>query len=166
MEENQNLPEFASVSDVARMMGLSRQRFYQLMQKGLVPPPLHYDNDCPRPYYDRNLQQLCLEVRRRNRGINGKPILFYSPRSPMAAKPRKPSKAKPKGKSPKADSKFSGVAEALHTLGVETTAAEVKAVVAELFPEGVADPEDGDVLRSVFRHLRNAKGKNTDDKVG
>ena len=130
MNENPNLPEFTSVTDMARMMGLSRQRFYQLMKKGLVPPPLVEDDDSRRPYYDRNLQELCMEVRRRNRGINGKPILFYSRRASMPARAAKRRASKPKSRPSKSLGKYAGLVDALATLGVETTPAAQKALVA------------------------------------
>jgi hypothetical protein len=36
--------------------------------------------DTGRPYYRKDLQQVCLDVRRRNCGVNGKPVLFYARR--------------------------------------------------------------------------------------
>ena len=65
-----------SVAEMARMVGLSRARFYQLVGSAF-PPPV-YDVSTKRPFYDELLQESCLEVRRRNCGIDGKPILFYA----------------------------------------------------------------------------------------
>jgi hypothetical protein len=53
-----------SISEMARMVGLSRQRFHQL--KGTTFPEPMRDPETNRPFYDEELQQLCLEVRRRN----------------------------------------------------------------------------------------------------
>jgi hypothetical protein len=64
-----------SVSELARMCGLSRARFYQLQRAGVFPPPV-YDVSTHRPVYVEELQKVCLEVRRKNCGVNGKPILF------------------------------------------------------------------------------------------
>lgn len=47
-----------SVSEMARMMGLSRSRFYQLIGSAL-PFPI-YDVATRRPIYDQQLQQTCL----------------------------------------------------------------------------------------------------------
>src|SRR5262245_65689935 len=86
-----------SVSEMARMVGLSRARFYQLVEAGVFPAPV-YDVSTRRPMYVEELQTACLEVRRRNCGVNGKPVLFYSrgrrPATP-AAKQSKPTAAKP-----------------------------------------------------------------------
>src|SRR5580658_10424153 len=76
-----------SVTDLARMTGLSRARFYQLVRAGTFPAPDREANT-GRPCYGEDKQRLCLEVRRRNCGINGKPVLFYSRR--LNAGPRKP----------------------------------------------------------------------------
>ena len=56
-----------SVSDMARTVGLSRQRFHQLVKEGVFPQPL-LDEATGRPYYDESGQTQCLEVRHRNCG--------------------------------------------------------------------------------------------------
>ena len=72
------------------MCGLSRQRFAQLVKAGVFPPPL-YDVATRRPFYSEDMQQVCLEVRRRNFGINGKAVLFYARRTcPTATAPKVP----------------------------------------------------------------------------
>ena len=71
-----------SVAEMARMTGLSRARFYQLVNDGIFPSPV-YDVHTRRPLYSEEMQQVCMEVRKRNCGVNGKPILFYSPRHPL-----------------------------------------------------------------------------------
>ena len=68
--------EAISVTEMARMVGLSRQRFYQLVVSGTFPPPV-YDVATRRPFYSADLQAVCLEVRKRNCGVNGRPVLFY-----------------------------------------------------------------------------------------
>src|ERR1700722_18347446 len=82
-----------SISEMARMVGLSRQRFHQLVQAGVFPQPKR-DEANGRPYYDEPTQQQCLEVRRRNCGVNGQVVLFYARRqgqptqTPKAPKPK------------------------------------------------------------------------------
>ena len=72
-----------SCSEMARMCGLSRQRFAQL-QGTTFPWPL-YDVATRRPFYPEDVQKVCLEVRRRNWGIDDRPILFYAPRVAMTS---------------------------------------------------------------------------------
>ena len=145
-----------SISEMARMVGLSRARFYQLIGTA-VPWPV-YDVATRRPFYDEELQQVCLEVRRRNVGIDGKAILFYSRRTGGAPLP-KPKKAKP----PK-DDRHDELLDELKSLGLTTaTTAQVAEAVKELYPHGVDGMNHGEVLRTVFLHLRR---RNSSDNVG
>jgi hypothetical protein len=73
------------------MLGLSRARFYQLQKAGVFPPPADSLSN-RRPVYVEELQEVCLEVRRRNCGING--MLFYAAR--FSSSPRKPKPSKPR----------------------------------------------------------------------
>jgi len=76
-EPIQPAKEIVSVAEMSRMCGLSRSRFYQLMDDGILPKPSR-NQDTKRPFFDREQQQRCLEVKRKNLGINGKAIMFYS----------------------------------------------------------------------------------------
>ena len=139
-----------SVSEMARMVGLSRQRFHQLVQAGVFPQP-QQDEASGRPYYDEPTQQKCLEVRKRNCGVNGQVVLFYARR--LGATP-----AKPKAPKPKLEPKGKGVSalvDGLNALGLTTaTAAQVQRVTQELYPQGTAGIDQGEVLRAVFLHLK------------
>ena len=75
---------------MARMVGLSRARFNQLM--GTTFPWPRYSLSNRRPFYDELLQNCCLEVRRRNCGIDGKPVMFYAKRINSTIPVRKPRK--------------------------------------------------------------------------
>ena len=91
-----------TVSEMARMCFLSRARFYQLIGTAF-PYPL-YSLSTRRPFFDEELQRICLEVRRRNCGIDGKPILFYSPPTGRARskknKSERPGPPRPRSPSP------------------------------------------------------------------
>ena len=86
-----------SVSEMARIVGLSRARFYQLMSDGVFPKP-KYDESTNRPYYDEEAQAECVLVKRRNVGINGQVVIFYASRHPLTGQPKRASKAKTKPK--------------------------------------------------------------------
>jgi hypothetical protein len=140
-----------TVSEMARMVGLSRARFYQLQQAGIFPPS-ERDAETGRPFYSEELQKVCLEVRRRNCGVNGKPILFYARRVPLTPPTSKP--RKPKSPMPKID-QYAEVLEGLQALGlVGVTVAQVGAEVKELFPQGTSGVAEAEVIRTVFLHLR------------
>jgi len=147
-----------SVSDMARTVGLSRQRFHQLLKAGVFPEPLR-DEATGRPYYDGPGQAQCVEVRRRNCGVNGKVVLFYARRQlGQAPPPARPTKPRPAPPEPHAD-----VLDGVRTLGLaKATVAQVAGDVQELFPAGTAGVAAGEVIRAVFLRLR----KDTADKVG
>src|SRR5439155_24352140 len=113
-----------TVAEMARMVGLSRARFYQLLGTAF-PHPL-YDVTTRRPSYTEEQQRTCLEVRRRNCGIDGRPVLFYARRLgavPSLGKPRKIRAIKKA--EPHAD-----LIAGLKALGLTTvTALQVQAVV-------------------------------------
>jgi hypothetical protein len=64
-----------SVAGMAALVGLSRDRFYDLIRSGIFPPPI-YRIDTRRPFYSPELQEICLSVRRTGRGFNGALVLF------------------------------------------------------------------------------------------
>ncbi len=121
------------------------------------PEPLI--DDKKRPYYSEELQAVCLEVRRRNCGIDCKPILFYARR--LGTSPAKPRKVKaPATTNPQ----HTDLLEGVRSLGLASvTAADMAKAMKEIFPSGVENKDDGEILRAVFLHL---KRKNRADKVG
>jgi hypothetical protein len=140
---------------MARMVGLSRARFYQLVRGGVFPQPVY---DKGRPVYTDEMQQVCLEVRKKNRGVNGEPVLFYARR--WSAEPaRRKKRADPL---PARNKDIAALLDGLNALGLTTTtAAEVLKVTGELFPQGTAGMDQAEVLRAVFLHL---KRQNQGDK--
>jgi hypothetical protein len=146
-----------TVAEMARMVGLSRSRFYQLIGTAFPQPERQPGTD--RPVYTEELQQVCLEVRRRNCGIDGKPVLFYARR--LGSAPARPKAPKPKLEAKGKD--VSALVDGLNALGLTTaTAAQVQKVTQELYPEGTEGIDQGEVLKAVFLHL---KRKNSADNV-
>ena len=139
-----------TVAEMARMVNLSRARFYQLMNEGVFPPPV-YVVSTRRPIYVEELQQVCLDVRRRNCGINGRPVLFYARGNPVArtAKPtRKASKAKKRDEYPE-------IRAAVQSLGLtNASAGEVSKAARGLYPNGVEGVNQPEVIRAVFLKLK------------
>jgi len=165
-------PSSVSVSDMARMVGLSRSRFHQLLQSGVFPKP-SIDPESKRPFYDSDGQAVCLQVRQRNCGINGKRVLFYARPfgAHLAAKPRPCSaqgsssvrrkKSEPKQAARSKPSKLDLLVEGLKSLGLpNVTVAEASAAIHQVFPIDAQRPSDEEVLLRVFRHL--ARQNSTD----
>ena len=135
-----------TVAEMARMLNLSRSRLYQLIGTAFPEPRR---NVLGRPYYDAEQQAVCLEVRRRNCGVDGKPILFYAPRGSV---PVSVPKKGPKTKQAKPPAE---ILDGVRALGLTmATAAQVDAAVAQLFPDGVEGVEPGEVIRQVFLSLK------------
>ncbi len=136
-----------TVSEMARMCGLSRARFYQLVGS-VFPYPLYFVST-KRPFYDEKLQKVCLEVRRRNCGIDGRPILFcFRPAVPKAKSHRGGSA------SPKKAAKHTNLIIGLAGLGLSgITDQQVEAALVKLYPDGTNGADEATLLRSVFVHL-------------
>ena len=150
-----------SVSEMARMVGLSRARFYQLIGTAF-PAPIRLEGN--RPAYDRSLQEICLRVRRQNQGIDGKPILFYSKRTVVI--PRQAPTRRPTRRRKPTQPKYAELIEALGQLGLEATDAEIAGALAAGFPEGADGVDEGEVIASIYRHLKRSRRRNPADKVG
>jgi hypothetical protein len=135
-----------SVAEMARMVGLSRARFYQLI--GTAFPHPRFWIESKRPFYDEEMQKTCLEVRRRNCGIDGKPIMFYCRHAP---------KAMPKKRPAHVQKLNIELLEGLKSLGLVLSSAQVEAAIKNLFPRGIEHVDQGEVIRSLFIHLK-AKG--------
>ena len=155
---DQTVPNKAvvSVAEMARMVGLSRARFYQLMNAGAFPKP-EYDERTKRPQYTEELQRQCLEVRRRNCGVDGKPIMFYARghRLPQENKPTRTTTTRTtKAKPPKTDD-HADLIDGLAALGLASaTTDQVRAALSATYPGGVVGADQGDVLRAVFLFLK------------
>jgi hypothetical protein len=139
-----------TVAEMARMLKLSRSRLYQLIGSAFPKPSR---DDRGRPYYDAEQQAVCLEVRRRNCGVDGKPVLFYAPRHSAPAPRRKPK--------PKAVPAHAEVLDGVRALGLTmVTAAQVDAAIKQLFPAGINGVDPGQVIRQVFLCIKAQDSRN------
>jgi len=153
-----------TLSEMAQMVGLSRSRFYQLM--GTAFPWPTYNITTRRPVFPEELQQICLDVRRRNCGIDGRPILFQcrAPRpveQPWRATAR-PRRAATPPSSP-ASAANTWLVDALSALGLSVNAAQAEAALRASYPNGTTGIEQGEVIRVVFLHCR---GQNSAGNAG
>ena len=135
-----------SVSEMARMVGLSRQRFYQL--QGTAFPDARRDPDTGRPYYDAELQDVCLKVRKSHMGIDGRPILFYARRHPLPARPKPLPKPKP------ARPQHGHLVATLGELGLTVNPEQISDALRVVFPSGTDGTDSGEVIRRLFLHLK------------
>ena len=136
-----------SVSEMARMVGLSIARFYLLMNEGVMPKPTIDPSIC-RPYFDELSQQSCLEVRRRNCGVNGKPVMFYPARTMTTKVTKKQSKPT------KSSKQHVELIDSLASLGLIATSQQVEAALHESYPNGVANTDHGTIVRTLFLSIK------------
>ena len=149
-----------TVSEMARMVVLSRARFYQLMRAGTFPQP-DREPTTRRPRYSEEGQRICLEVRRRNCGVDGRPVLFYARAHPPAAPTKPPRATRTK---PAKDIGHADLLDGLVALGLASaTSDQVDAALKVLYPTGTDNVDRGDVLREVFLFL---KRQNSAGNVG
>lgn len=138
-----------SVTEMARMLGLSRARFYQLVRSGTFPVADH-DPLTQRPFYGEEAQRRCLEVRRKNCGIDGKPVLFYSRRRDAGVTKVQSPPPKPKAKA----GEYADLIDLLSKVPITATAAQVDAAVKAAFPGGIAGTDPGGVIGRIIPLLR------------
>jgi hypothetical protein len=138
--------EAVSVAEMASTVGLSRSRFYELL--GTAFPHPIYDTATRRPFFSPELQEQCLDVRRRNCGINGKPIMFHRRGGDVALpSPKKRSRLRPAPD----DSRCLELVPGLRSLGLAgVTAEQVRAALKELGVSG----NGSETLRAVFLHIK------------
>ena len=139
-----------TVTEMAALCQLSRSRFYTLMQAGAFPPPVQHELT-KRPFYLRELIEICLEVRRTGVGVDGRVVLFNRRRTERAA-PR-PTKRKPTAMPQ--ESHYGDLIAGLKSLGLcAVTDAQVGPVVQQLFPSGIDGVDLGEIIRQVFLALK------------
>ena len=166
MKNEQPFKEIVTVTEMSRMCGLSRARFYQLINESVFPTPSR-NKQTGRPFFDRAQQEQCLLIRRVNKGANGKAVIFYGCR-PQAA-PRLPSKRKqlPISRSPRSPSRqdpvITELRHGLTQLGVASVMEQqVRQVLVEAYPDGHRDVESAELLRTVFGAIQR---RNSADKL-
>ena len=133
-----------SISEICKILQLSRSRYYQLVNSGFFPKP-KIDDRSKRPYYDAALQKAIIECRQSGIGIDGSFMLFYSPR-------KKETTSRIRGK--KIDSAVKEMTETLESMGLDVTVEQVKQGLSEIYPDGTSEVEQGVVVRELFRCLK------------
>jgi len=150
MENNPNnsIPEVVSINQLCSLMSISRSRYYQLVNEGILLPPI-YSTETKRPYYTREMAQRNLDVKKNNVGINGRICIFYHTRTTptintVVHKPMKP-------KSDTSANKYTDLIDGLYSLGLkDVKPSQVETAVKKLFPGGTNNVDEGEVLREVF----------------
>lgn len=141
-----------SVTEMARMVGMSRGHFYSLVKEGVFPAPV-YDVRTKRPMFLAEQQQMCLQVRATGVGVDGRYRLFYSERGNGGGPSSRSASARRTGAVPASPN--AALIDGLKALGLTTVSEQqVASAVATCFPDGINETEEGVVLRAVWQQLR------------
>ena len=133
---NQKRP--ISVSQMAETAGFSRQRFYDLVKKGIFPEPTRSGS---RPMYTKDQQDAVLSVYESGIGTNGELVLFNAKRS----------RTKQAAEESTSDDTQS-VVDSLSGLGLSVTKNQVANAIKEL---AISEPTSPDSIKSIFLHLKS-----------
>jgi len=154
----QNLRSYVSLSVLAEeVLGLSRARVYELIERGALPQPL-YDIRTKRPIFSPELQEQALQVRQTGVGIDGVPIIFYRRRATPTPAPTSsgtPRNSRRRASAAMPSNRHADLVVGLHGLGItQADEASVTAALVEVFPNGTEGQQESDIIRSLFRHFR------------
>jgi hypothetical protein len=136
MVPENNLKAVFSVTEVINELGLSRARFYQLLNMGIFPEPLY--SSPKRPYYSQELRQKCIDIRKTGISFSGQPIVFYNLQ-----------KDKFKGQL-----NYERLTDALRQMNQNVTLDAVKKGVEVMYPDGLPpEYDEGCVIRDLHRYF-------------
>ena len=142
MLKGNNHKGICSVTELAKRLGMSRARFYQLKKIGVFPPPV-YCIFTKRPFYTHQLQQQCITIRKTGLGFNGKIAIFYSARKKKSANPLT-----------RPDHMYHEFASVLRQMGLNVAKRKVKIAAKHLYPQGIpAQADEGTVIMNIYRYL-------------
>lgn len=154
--DSNNFPEYISCSQMARLLNLSRSRFYMLIapEEGIFLPPI-YNIETKRPFYTRKMAQINLDCKRKNQGVNGRICMFYSARHSTAT-PIKKSRKKKIVKRKSTTSDYYQIKSDLGSLSLkEVSSAQIGKVIRDCFPNGTDAVDDGDIVRQVYLSIKS-----------
>lgn len=162
MNNQNDIPEIVSINQLCALMGISRSRYYQILNEKLILPPI-YSPDSKRPYYTKEMALRNLQVKRDSTGVNGKICLFYNTRKPTMTMVLKPKTKKSKSNNSNSANQHRDLIEGLELLGLENVKpSQIEAAIKKSFPDGAGNISEGELLKSVYCLI---KAQNSTDNV-
>lgn len=163
MMKEDYIPEFVSIPTMCSLMGVSRSRYYQLLTGSFILPPI-YSLESHRAYFTREMAERNIAVIRNNCGLNGKICLFYNTNRRTGSSPIKPAKNREQKPKPASENKnpYQDMIDGLACLGLQDVKpSQIEVFVTKLYPEGVQNQDEGEVLKAVYRAI--VKQNSTDN---
>lgn len=162
-----------SVTAMARRVGLSRARFYDLVSEGFFAAPVSLLRN-RRPVYLASMVERNLFAKETGVGINGVVRVFNesveassandTPSTSTGTRTRRPRATRNASRSTvsqrssrpsESDELVQRLVSAQRQLGLNDANAErVSAALAEVCPNGTSGVDEGDLIRGVYRRLR------------
>lgn len=144
MNDPNDRPQRMNLAMMARQLGMSRTRLYQLI--GTTFPTPHRE-ERGLPYFDRAQQKQIEEVYHTNVGLDGKTV-FFRPKATRTAPPARPKKPTA---TPKQD--HTQLLASIRALGLTSVKkSDLEKCLATLFPAGQL-PDDVALAKKVFVYL-------------
>ena len=151
--ETSNVPAYMSVAAHVRQLNMSRGRFYELVAEGFFLRPIFLTAN-RRPAYTAKMAERNILAKTAGIGMNGEPRVFNRRHDGEQVEQRQ---SRSNGRQRQSSGPLGHLVASLRSLGIEAVSEEqVSQAVAELFPDGIGDCEQGNVIRAVFRHLRRS----------
>ena len=160
VDNNPDIPDILSITQMAKLLNLSRSRFYTLMSEDIFLPPI-YSPENKRPYFTAEIARKNLQVKKNNVGVNGKICLFYSSRNDSSL----PVHKKKLGKNNLQNNLTQTLREGLCALGLNNISYDqIESALKTSFPQGVAGIEEGEILRQVFLSIKRQNSTDNQER--
>lgn len=151
--DSRPLKAVMSVAEHVEQLGLSRARFYELVNDGFFMPPV-YSLCNRRPMFLNDMAERNRLAKETGIGVNGSVRVFYRRVSSHDTQAPTPRRSRGRGRQ-QVDNRLSEISSAMRRLGMESvTQEQVATVVVDLFPSGFDGMAMGDIIRAVFRQLQ------------
>ncbi len=148
-EFGSNVEGILNITKMARLVGLSRSRFYDHMERGVFHKPLRAEGSS-RPYYTPELAAANIHVRCTGIGANGSVVSFNDKNRSVGPMLKAPKPHLPK--------RHRSLIQDLKSLGFTVTAAQVDEALTACFSDGIDGQDEATVLRTLLRHLKKERG--------
>jgi predicted DNA-binding transcriptional regulator AlpA len=143
---DQQVKAAITVSEMCKLLKMSRTQFYDHVKRGTFHAPLRLGNG--RPFFNASQVQENINTKEIGVGVNGEFVIFYNRKAPPTDTHYQGARKKPPKKA------FSDLLARLNQLGLSPTTQQVEDAVAECYPQGFGNDDENEVLRTIFRHLK------------
>ena len=162
--DNNSIPEILSITQMSKLLNLSRSRFYQLMSENIFLPPI-YSASNKRPYFTSDMARKNIEVRKRNIGINGTICLFNASKNKSPVLIQKNKSEKNRLQKNTTEDNHQDLKEGLCALGLSGVSnAQIQSALANCFPGGTGATPEGEVLRAVFLSIKRQNSTDNQER--